>query len=181
MPGITRPAREAYLEQIENLEKQVRALQTQQQFVITDPSKATGDPAHGYATVVIGPLNTICGIAAFGAAAWQNDKWVQIGEDTGWIDVTSFSNSWVGSGVAYRKVASVVRLRGEFSSGTSLGTAFTLPVGFRPDQNAFYAMGAWFNDASGCNVLVDANGEVKPSTNGTYERVALDGITFTTD
>jgi hypothetical protein len=78
MPGISRPAREAFLEQIENLEKQVRALQTQQNVVITDPTGKEGDSEHGHAVVVIGSLEAITGIPGYGIASHETGTWVQL-------------------------------------------------------------------------------------------------------
>jgi hypothetical protein len=78
MPGIARPAREASLEQLESLERQVRALQTQQNMVITDPTGKEGDAEHGHAVVVIGSLKTITGIAAYGIASYKTGSWVQL-------------------------------------------------------------------------------------------------------
>jgi hypothetical protein len=53
-------------------------------------------------------------------------------EDTGWISVTSFNNSFTGASVAYRKINNVVHLRGRISGGTAGAGAFVLPVGYRP-------------------------------------------------
>ena len=55
--------------------------------------------------------------------------------DSGWIAVSTFSNSFTGSSVAYRKVGGIVYLRGELLRATapsSSTTAFTLPAGYRP-------------------------------------------------
>jgi hypothetical protein len=87
--------------------------------------------------------------------------------DTGWITVTSFSNSWAsyGSGFEpqYRKVGGIVYVQGTLASGTVGNVpAFTLPAGYRPSQllnfpiathdGTNYVLGA-------VNVL--ANGEVR--------------------
>ena len=54
-------------------------------------------------------------------------------EDTGWTTLSSFSNSYSGSGSpAYRKINNVVYLRGRVSGGTANTTAFNLPSGYRP-------------------------------------------------
>lgn len=78
MPGVSRPARDASLEQLENLEKQVRALQTQQNMVITDPTGKEGDPEHNHAVVVIGSLKAITGISGYGIASHKTGSWVQL-------------------------------------------------------------------------------------------------------
>lgn len=52
--------------------------------------------------------------------------------DSGWQTVSSFSNSYSGTNVAYRKINNVVYLRGRISGGTANAGAFTLPSGYRP-------------------------------------------------
>jgi hypothetical protein len=52
--------------------------------------------------------------------------------DSGWISVTSFNNSFSGTGVAYRKINNIVYLRGRVSGGTAGAGAFVLPDGYRP-------------------------------------------------
>ena len=53
--------------------------------------------------------------------------------DTGWIAVSSFANSFsAATAVAYRRINSVVYLRGNVTGGTANTGAFTLPVGYRP-------------------------------------------------
>lgn len=66
------------LDQINGLKQQLSALQTQQTQVVTDPSGATGDPAHGHAVLVIGNLLPITGIAAFGEAVYIDGHWQRI-------------------------------------------------------------------------------------------------------
>jgi PPE-repeat protein len=54
-------------------------------------------------------------------------------EDTGWIAVSSLTNSFSSlTGVAYRKINNVVYLRGNLTGGTANTGALTLPVGYRP-------------------------------------------------
>lgn len=62
-------------------------------------------------------------------------------QDSGWIPITGFLNSWSsnagpGAGVtaAYRKVGNWVHLGGSVTGGTSSGTAGVLPAGYRPLQ-----------------------------------------------
>lgn len=53
--------------------------------------------------------------------------------DSGWISISSFTNSYSGgSSQAYRKLNNVVYLRGRVSGGTANATAFNLPAGYRP-------------------------------------------------
>lgn len=57
--------------------------------------------------------------------------------DSGWISVSSFSNSWTSSTTRYRRIGKVVYLDGAITGGSN-GTAFTLPAGFRPDSTQSY-------------------------------------------
>lgn len=77
MPQGPPPGRAKGPALIQWLVQQVQALATQQQFVITDPTQQSGDPAHGYAVFVIGNLRSI-GINAFGAASYRTSVWVQL-------------------------------------------------------------------------------------------------------
>lgn len=64
-------------------------------------------------------------------------------DDTGWVAPT-LTNSWVTADsltVGYRRVNGVVYLRGRIANGTS-NSAFTLPAGFRPAQDTFFAPGS---------------------------------------
>lgn len=78
MPGTPEPGRNALLQRIMDLERQVKALSTQQQQVISDPTHATGDPAHGYATVVLGYLTPITGLSGYGAAKYSGGVWSRL-------------------------------------------------------------------------------------------------------
>jgi hypothetical protein len=52
--------------------------------------------------------------------------------DTGWIQITTFVNSWTATDpVYYRRLNGVVYWRGTLSGGTS-AAMFTIPAGFRP-------------------------------------------------
>jgi hypothetical protein len=57
---------------------QQRQQQATSQIVITDPTSATGDPAHNHAIFVAGYLGIICGINAYGAASFRTGAWVQL-------------------------------------------------------------------------------------------------------
>lgn len=84
MPGTPTPSHgfEQLRARLNGIEQRLRALETQQQLVITDPTQASGDPAHGYAKAVVGSLEQICGIGAFGLAVWSSNtttgSWTQI-------------------------------------------------------------------------------------------------------
>lgn len=77
MPPVTPPGNQALAQTLQKLENRVRALETQQQFVVTDPTQATGDPSKGFAVVVLGNLRPY-GINAYGLASFLTGKWVQL-------------------------------------------------------------------------------------------------------
>ena len=100
-----------------------------------------------------------------------------------WRTVT-YQNSWVSYGAGYvganyrRLPGGLVQLRGLVKSGTSPGTIFTLPVGYRPAQNCRFAA------VSNPNVW----GATQVGTDGTVQQVAgnnlyhfLDGVIFHTE
>ena len=103
----------------------------------------------------------------------------QIGKDSDWITITSFSNSWVAGSIApaYRKVGNRVELRGRITAGTGSGTtAFTLPAGYRPQTTLTRVVGT----TSTVNyVQIDTSGNVQPTTSG--GNVSLDGLGFWND
>lgn len=78
MPGVTPPGDLHVSEMLRGFERRLRALETQQQQVFVDPTKETGDPAHGHAVVVIGSLKAITGINAYGIASFKTGVWVQL-------------------------------------------------------------------------------------------------------
>lgn len=150
MPGIPpstegiKPLRDA----LDGLRKDLSALQTQQTQVVTDPSGATGDPAHGHATLVIGNLLPITGIAAFGEAVWSQalGSWVQVtsypealhvvgaagepGPANGWVNFDAVGPTQRAA--AFYKDRGRVYLQGLVKSGTIGLAAFTLPPGYLP-------------------------------------------------
>lgn len=54
--------------------------------------------------------------------------WVQVGGDTGWLDLTPASG-WTGLQLAYRIENGDIKWRGEFYGGADLSTVFTMPSG----------------------------------------------------
>jgi hypothetical protein len=86
-------------------------------------------------------------------------------EDTGWTTLSSFSNSYSGSGSpAYRKINNVVYLRGRVSGGTANTTAFNLPSGYRPAVDTVIAV-QQFGTGNINYITVQPDGNVIP--NGT--------------
>ena len=98
-----------------------------------------------------------------------------------------YANGWANlSGTSYRwEYGGIVRLRGQIAGGTvatgSTGTAFTLPVGFRPAREAsfFVVTGSTAGSVTAGRVDIYTSGEVRISA-GTNTRVPLDPITFST-
>jgi hypothetical protein len=102
----------------------------------------------------------------------------QIGDDSGWITISSFSNSWVAGSIApaYRKVGNRVQLRGRVTSGTANVTAFTLPAGYRPQTNQ--SLCAISSTGSINQVSIDTSGNVGPLLSVI---TSLDDISFYID
>ena len=98
--------------------------------------------------------------------------------DTGWITVSSFTNSWVAGSrtVQYRRQGNSVRVRGIAQSGTAGTIAFTLPAGFRP--TVAYAVLGQSGTTVGTALTVDTGGGVTISATGL---ISLDAINFTID
>lgn len=102
--------------------------------------------------------------------------------DTAWA-VPTFQNSWADLGssvpVGYMKDAlGRVWLRGQAKSGTFNATIFTLPTGYRPTNNVYYAA-----DASGAygRVTIGSNGNVVQDKGAAAPtNLQLDGISFDT-
>ena len=78
MPNRQVPPRELLESFLHRNRDDTSDVQRQQNTVIVDPTGATGDPANGFAVAVIGDLDPIAGIAAFGIAVWTGSAWVQL-------------------------------------------------------------------------------------------------------
>lgn len=78
MPRINPPGSQAVPRMIQDHDDAIGRMARQQNQVITDPTGATGDPAHNHAVVVIGALKAITGINAFGIASFKTGSWVQL-------------------------------------------------------------------------------------------------------
>lgn len=95
------------------------------------------------------------------AEALTSEDWHEIGA-TG---EPAFQNSWVnasGRTTKFYKQLDRVYIEGSVTTGT--GVAFTLPEGYRPDEQLSYT-----------NITINTNGDVTPST-----ATSLDGISFRT-
>lgn len=91
----------------------------------------------------------------------------QIG-DTGWITVSSFTNSFSGTNVAYRRINSVVYLRGRVTGGTANASAFNLPSGFRPSTTDFVVATQQYGTSSITYTTVQQDGNVVPNASSTW-------------
>lgn len=126
-------------------------------------------------------------LRSLGAGATQampgNDSRVA---DSGWITPalgTLAASSWTATWpIAYRKIGSVVYLRGkgQFAPGEGSGTMpniFTLPVGYRPTQEMRWPSAT---HATVSTVRVLADGSVRPGTDnpGSLGEVHLDTVSF---
>ena len=104
-------------------------------------------------------------------------------EDTGWIAPTLLSD-WENFGAefsiaGYRKIGSVVYLRGVLRNGSAASAIFfTLPSGYRP----FYAQTLTsFSAAGPCRIDIYPDGGVYAVNNGSTTSTSLDGISFFLD
>jgi hypothetical protein len=89
-------------------------------------------------------------------------------EDTGWTTLSSFYNSYSGSGSpAYRKINNVVYLRGRVSGGTANTTAFNLPSGYRPAVDTVIAV-QQFGTGNINYVTVNPDGNVIPNATAAW-------------
>lgn len=85
MPGRPGAARNAFADMLADFEQRLRALETQQQLVVSDPTGATGDRRHGHAVVVLGNITPITNLTSvstgqplFGIASYATGAWVQL-------------------------------------------------------------------------------------------------------
>lgn len=112
---------------------------------------------------------------------FPDGTYLNSGGSLAWTSVPTFGAGFslfgVGTPVAYRKDPhNIIRLRGALgtSGATNAGTAFTLPVGFRPAQTALFpGYGASF-------VQIEPDGTVHPSWGTDPGLITLDGIAFST-
>ena len=120
---------------------------------------------------------------------WERVTWIKFPDGTylnsggslTWTSVPTFGAGFslfgVGTPVAYRKDPhNIIRLRGALgtSGATNAGTAFTLPVGYRPTQTLLFpGFGASF-------IEVWTDGTVHPSWGTDPGLITLDGIAFST-
>ena len=103
----------------------------------------------------------------------------QVTQYASWRDVggsgqPAFQNSWVNHGSTsavaafYRDSSGVVRIKGLVKNGTGATTIFTLPVGYRPTEDRYFAATSFdgSNYVAG-NTMINAAGDVKHNNGGT--------------
>lgn len=123
-------------------------------------------------------------------------NWHVIGgaQDTGWLPIPSYSNSWVsnagpatgGTVAGYRKIGNTVYLGGTIKTGTTATIAMTLPAyvsntttNCRPNRAA-YAVSVTTAPYSLCSWAIATTGTFTPTlAGGTIP--ALDSIDFSVD
>jgi len=90
----------------------------------------------------------------------------------------AFQNSWTNFGNGYTSMAfakdslGFVHLKGTVTGGTFLAPVFTLPAGYRPEQNLFMPV------AEQIGALVLTTGEVEIEQEGTNANAGFDGLSF---
>jgi hypothetical protein len=125
-------------------------------YVVRDPLKLSGDPLQGYATFVMGYLGNICGINAYGAAAYMNGFWQQVEGDTGWQNLT-LTNGWTGT-LQYRIIGNELRINGGIIGGTVGSACATLPSIAVPHGDGGYIACVQRNGASYAFAAIDVVG-----------------------
>lgn len=112
----------------------------------------------------------IIGTEHAGTGSPQRDKWNIVGQ----AGQPSFTNNWVNYGqgwssAKFRRVGELVVVAGHLKNGNLGGSAFVLPVGFRPYENYFLATMADPGVPVGSNngaFFVDNGGNVVPYVGG---------------
>lgn len=108
----------------------------------------------------------------------------QIGDDSGWITISSFSNGWTAGSVTpqYRRIGNRVQMRGRINPGTNGATAFTLPaspVNYRP--TTVIVVPATNSSVDRIAIQIDASGNVQSTGSASAVNTSLDGVIFLVD
>lgn len=133
--------------------------------------------------VNIADNQTIGGIKNFTKMPKLNG--VDLLEDTGWKSLTPKSGyTWVsGYPVQYRKVGSIVYLRGRVTNNATMGAVANLPAGLRTPRQLYFtvSVAATGADAIG-KYTIDTNGDItlRSATTTNYPTV-LDNIYYFVD
>lgn len=99
---------------------------------------------------------------------------IVLGADSGWLNAT-LENSWVNFGgsfatAQYRKIGSLVELRGVIKDGTSTDgtTMLTLPAGYRPAATLIFAT----DPAVRFDIASDGTVKIYASPGSAYQTLA---------
>ena len=93
--------------------------------------------------------------------------------DSGWIQITSFTNSFTATNnVYYRKLNNVVWIRGSVSGGTANTSAFTLPAGYRP-STGWVAATQEYGTSNITYVTIQADGTCTPIGSATWFNISF--------
>jgi hypothetical protein len=132
------------------------------------------------APAVVSGTTTTVGVGALASRFDHAHKmfdsgWIAPVYENGWID---YDTLW--GPVRYRKIGTVVFLRGLMKNGTVGQQAFTLPVGFRCETGRRLLFVCESIDVY-CRVEVWDNGLVVPSSNANNGWVSLVNVIFPAD
>jgi hypothetical protein len=146
----------------------------QQVTAATFASTGARDTAYAKA----GAVYVVAGVRALDTgtgieAAWDGSAWIL--DDSGYTNAT-LSAGWTNfaaSPVGFRKIKGIVYIRGRASSTGANATAFTLPIGFRPDTQKIV-----FLEAGGAQTryAVNLNGGVAQVVTATQSNASFDNI-----
>jgi hypothetical protein len=107
----------------------------------------------------------------------QVEEWHEIGD----TNEPAFANSWVNFGSPYNDAGFYkdpqgrVHLKGLIKLGTVGSAAFTLPVGYRPDNSLILST---ISNSSTGRINLTSGGAVIPVSPSNNTWVALDGLSF---
>jgi len=106
-------------------------------------------------------------------------------DDSGWTNISSFSNSWVNFGgthavAAYKKIGNIVYLKGLIKDGTLGSKAFTLESGYYSTEYFILSTIASSGTVGSGRLDVQTNGDVVPRSGGNTW-FSLNGLCFYVD
>lgn len=139
------------------------------QTVVTIDGGSTNVTAYNYAHVQSLVAGSIVDLLLVGNKAYVMGYYA-----SGWINASSFTNTWTAGGAGntprYLRVGPVVYLNGIVTGGTLGQPAFTLPSNYRPSQTQRFGNSA--NAVAGVLVIATTGG-VTPFT-GSTTSVSID-------
>lgn len=108
---------------------------------------------------------------------WNGTTWQGRIEDTGWVTVTPFLNSWVANGsypVTVRRVNGVIYWRGRLQGG-SAGPAVNIPAGFSPANDMLFSGVDGGSATARAWIFVRSLGQIQLTTG---QAPQLDGVCY---